>query len=41
MRSKIISILLLLIALSLLTIGIIEGQYNNIYSLYDKMVAIP
>lgn len=41
MRNKIIAIFILLIGLSLLTIGIIQGQQFLIHSLYDKMVVIP
>ncbi|MFX0029575.1 MAG: hypothetical protein ACFE8B_10215 [Candidatus Hermodarchaeota archaeon] len=41
MRNKIIGIIILLIALSLLTIGIAQGQHNLIDVLYDKMAAIP
>ncbi len=41
MRNKIIAIFILLIGLSLLTIGIIQGQQFLINSLYDKMVVIP
>ncbi|MHA1724392.1 MAG: hypothetical protein ACTSXH_06060 [Promethearchaeota archaeon] len=41
MRNKMIGILLLLIALSLLTLGIIEEQYSPINNLYEKMASIP
>jgi len=41
MRNKIIGVIILLIALSLLTIGIAQGQHNLINYFYDKMVAIP
>ncbi|MBA7694619.1 hypothetical protein ES703_103232 [subsurface metagenome] len=41
MRNKIIAIFILLIGLSLLTIGIIQGQHFLINSLYDKMAVIP
>ena len=41
MRNKIIGIIILLIALSLLTIGIANGQHNLINIYYDKMVGIP
>jgi len=41
MRNKLIAILILLIGISLITIGIVEGQYNLISSFYEQMVAIP
>ncbi|MFX1375061.1 MAG: hypothetical protein ACFFA0_04555 [Promethearchaeota archaeon] len=41
MRNRIIGIIILLIALSLLTIGIAQGQHNLIDTFYDKMVGIP
>ncbi|MFX0163922.1 MAG: hypothetical protein ACFE9V_01240 [Candidatus Hodarchaeota archaeon] len=41
MRNKIITIIILIIALSLLTIGIAQGQHNLINSFYDKMVGNP
>lgn len=41
MRNKIIAIFILLIGLSLLAIGIIQGQQFLINSLYDKMAVIP
>jgi hypothetical protein len=41
MRNKIIVIIILIIALSLLTIGIAQGQQNIIGILYDKMAKIP
>ena len=41
MRNKIIGIIILIIALSLLTIGIAQGQHTLIDVLYDKMVEIP
>ncbi|MFW9988202.1 MAG: hypothetical protein ACFFC3_06060 [Candidatus Odinarchaeota archaeon] len=41
MRNKIIAVILLLIGLSLLTIGIIQGQNLLIDVLYDKMAAVP
>lgn len=41
MRNKIVGIIILLIAFSLLTIGIAQGQQNIINILYDKMVSIP
>ncbi len=41
MRNKLIAIVILLIALSLITIGVIQGQYNLINSTYEQMVLIP
>lgn len=41
MRNKIIGIIILIIALSLLTIGIAQGQNNLINIFYDKMAGIP
>lgn len=41
MRNKIIGIIILIIALSLLTIGIAQGQHNLISIYYDKMAGIP
>ncbi|MFX0141560.1 MAG: hypothetical protein ACFFDN_48430 [Candidatus Hodarchaeota archaeon] len=41
MRKKLIAIIILLIGISLLTIGIVEGQYNLISSFYEQMAAIP
>lgn len=41
MRNRLIAIIILLIGISLLTIGIIEGQFNLISNLYKKMAAIP
>jgi len=41
MRNKIKSIIILLIALSLLTIGIIQGQNLLINDLYNKMILVP
>ncbi|MFX1420670.1 MAG: hypothetical protein ACFE9N_17365 [Promethearchaeota archaeon] len=41
MRNKIIAIIILLIALSLLAIGIIHGQHLNLISIYEQMIAIP
>ncbi|TXT58356.1 MAG: hypothetical protein BAJALOKI2v1_390030 [Promethearchaeota archaeon] len=37
MRKKIITIIFLLIALSLLTIGLIQGQVSLIDTLYEQM----
>ena len=41
MRNKIIAIFILLIGLSLLTIGIIQGQNLLLNYFYDKMVVVP
>ena len=41
MRNKIKALIILLIGLSLLTIGIIQGQNLLLNSLYDKMAAVP
>jgi len=41
MRKKLIGFMLLLFALSLLTIGIIEGEFNLISSIYTQMASIP
>jgi hypothetical protein len=41
MRNKIIGIIILIIALSLLTVGIAQGQHNIIEELYDLMAGIP
>lgn len=41
MRNKIIGVIILLIALSLLTIGIAQGQHNLLNIFYDKMSTIP
>ncbi|MFX1389248.1 MAG: hypothetical protein ACFE9Z_04200 [Promethearchaeota archaeon] len=41
MRNKLIAIIILLIAISLISIGIIQGQHLLINSIYDQMVGIP
>jgi hypothetical protein len=41
MRNKLVTIIILLIGLSLLTIGIIQGQHLILNTIYDQMVAIP
>ncbi|MEE9378462.1 MAG: hypothetical protein V3V33_10545 [Candidatus Lokiarchaeia archaeon] len=41
MRNKIKALIILLIGLSLLTIGIIQGQNLLLNSFYDKMAAVP
>lgn len=40
MRNKLVAMVILLIGLSLLTIGIIEGQFNLINQIYDQMAAL-
>lgn len=40
MRNKLIGLIIFLIGLSLLTIGIIEGQFNLISNIYDTMAKI-
>jgi hypothetical protein len=40
MRKKIITIIFLLIALSLLTIGLIQGQVSLIDTLYEQMASL-
>ncbi len=39
MRKKLISFIILVIALSFLTLGLISGEYLIINTLYDKMSA--
>ncbi|MFW9999435.1 MAG: hypothetical protein ACFE9Q_02900 [Candidatus Hodarchaeota archaeon] len=41
MRNKLVAIIILLVGLSLLTIGIIQGQYYLVNSIYEQMVMIP
>ncbi len=41
MRNKLVAMIILLIGLSLLTIGIIEGQFNLINQIYDQMAVLP
>ncbi|KKN44638.1 hypothetical protein LCGC14_0691140 [marine sediment metagenome] len=41
MRNKLIAMIILLIGLSFLTIGIIDGQFNLINAIYSQMSAIP
>ena len=41
MRKKLIGFIVLIIALSLLTIGLINGEYLAINNLYDQMNFIP
>ncbi|KKK40119.1 hypothetical protein LCGC14_0639490 [marine sediment metagenome] len=41
MRNKIIGMVILIIALSLLTIGIAQGQHNLIEIIYEIMPKVP
>jgi hypothetical protein len=41
MRNKIVAVIILLIAISLLALGIAQGQQNVINLFYDQMAAIP
>ena len=41
MRNKLVAMIILLIGLALLTIGIIEGQFNLINQIYNQMAVIP
>jgi hypothetical protein len=41
MRNKIIGIIILFISLSLLALGIAQGQQNLISTFFDKMVVVP
>ncbi|MFW9969658.1 MAG: hypothetical protein ACFFDF_05605 [Candidatus Odinarchaeota archaeon] len=41
MRNKLVAIIILLIGLSLLVVGIIEGQNLILNSIYQQMVSIP
>jgi len=41
MRNKLIAIIILLIGLSLLTIGIIQGQHLIMNLIYEQMIVIP
>jgi hypothetical protein len=41
MRNKLIAIIILLIAFSLISIGLIQSQQLLINSIYDQMVGIP
>ena len=41
MRNKIIAIIILLIAISLLTVGLIQNQQFLIDQFYEQMVVIP
>ncbi len=41
MRNKLIAIIILLIGLSLLVIGIVQGQILMLNSIYEQMASIP
>jgi len=41
MRKKLIGVIIFLIALSFLTIGIIEAEFLSYFSIYNQMAAIP
>ena len=41
MRNKLIAIIILLIGLSLLAIGLLQGQHLLINSVYEQMAMIP
>lgn len=41
MRNKLVAIIILLIGLSLLAIGIIQGQHLILNTIYEQMVIIP
>lgn len=41
MRKKLIGFIILLLALSFLTVGIIEQQFADITMLYDQMILVP
>ena len=41
MRNKLIAMIIFLIALSFLTVGIIDGQFSVINAIYSQMSAIP
>jgi len=41
MRKKLIGFILLLLALSFLTVGIIEQQFTDLTMLFDQMVLVP
>ncbi|MFX0040006.1 MAG: hypothetical protein ACFFCY_03605 [Promethearchaeota archaeon] len=40
MRNKIVAIIILLVALSLIVIGVIYGQNLQLNSIYENMVAV-
>ncbi len=41
MRNKLIAIIILLIAISLISIGLIQNQHLLINSVYNEMILIP
>ncbi|MFX0041357.1 MAG: hypothetical protein ACFE8L_00465 [Candidatus Hodarchaeota archaeon] len=41
MRNKLIALLLLLLGLSLFTLGIMDSQFSLISQFYEQMAAIP
>jgi len=41
MRKKLIGFIILLTALSLLTLGLINGEYNILSAIYEQMAMIP
>ena len=41
MRNKLIAIIILLIGLSLLAIGLLQGQHLILNSVYEQMAMIP
>ncbi|MFW9936906.1 MAG: hypothetical protein ACFFA8_06355 [Promethearchaeota archaeon] len=41
MRKKLIGFIILLIALSLLTLGLINGEYTIFGAIYEQMTLIP
>ncbi len=41
MRKKLIGFIILLLALSFLTIGIIEAQFTDFTLLYEQMTLVP
>ena len=41
MRKKLIGFIILLVALSLFTLGIINGEYTVLAEIYEQMAIIP
>jgi len=41
MRKKLIGFIILILALSILTVGIVNSEFNLINSLYEQMVLAP
>jgi hypothetical protein len=41
MRNKMVAIIILLLAFSLLTLGIMQSQFGLISTFYEKMATIP